>query len=98
MRPTAPTSAELSQTNAQWQTALSLRVGIESNMVARTQCQLARLDGEQCNAALDTGHKHAMLCDVGPVKMRTHNALVAVLAKAVLRTSGWADIERVVPS
>ena len=76
---------------------MRLKLGLQATAVRGAQCQLKRQDGEPCNAALDTDQRHALLCDIGPVKMRTHNALTAILAKAVRRTGGWADLERVVP-
>ncbi len=92
-----PTSRELRLTNAQWTMALRQRLSLPSPAAQGAQCQLSRLDGTQCNIPLTAALRHASLCEVGPVKMRTHNALVHLIMKAVRRTGGWADQERAVP-
>ena len=92
-----PSRPHLRLTSAQWQVAVRGRLGLMRAPAGAT-CRLPRADaGEVCGAPLDECLRHASLCAAGPIRMRTHRALVMALRLAAEREGAYVDVERAIP-
>ena len=54
-------------------------------------------EGRQCGRMLGARGAHALLCKLGPARMRPHRQLAAVLARELRDVGAEVDMERVVP-
>ena len=54
-------------------------------------------EGRQCGRMMGARGAHALLCKLGPARMRPHRQLAAVLARELRDVGAEVDLERVVP-
>ena len=93
-----PVADAVTLNNARWVTAMQMRLGL-LRAPPGAVCLLprGREPGEVCGAVLDACCEHPTVCDVGPVRMRTHKALARVLRRELLADGASVDLERPIP-